>query len=69
MTRIVIYRKLSNISGTKSQNLDDFRLVLPLSLLNPLKTGVKETMKMWSEWSTNELPTKVRLILDTWRYT
>ena len=67
MTRIVIYRKLSNISGTKSQNLDDFRLVLPLSLLNPLKTGVKETMKMWSEWSTNELPTKVRLILDTWR--
>ena len=36
-----IYRKISNISCTKSQNLNDSRLVLHLSLPNLLKPGVK----------------------------
>ena len=40
------YRKISNIRRTKSQNLNDFHLVLHLSLLNPLKPGVKLRMKM-----------------------
>ena len=38
---IIIYRKLSNIRRTKSQNLNDSRLVLHLSLPNLLKPGVK----------------------------
>ena len=33
---------------TKSQNLDVSRLVLQLSLSNPLKPGVKSRMKMYS---------------------
>ena len=36
-----IYRKLSNIRRTKSQNLNDSRLVLHLSLPNLFKPGVK----------------------------
>ena len=40
------YRKISNISHTKSQNLNDSRLVFQLSLPNPLKPGVKSRMKM-----------------------
>ena len=40
------YRKLSNISRTKSQNLNNSRLILQLSLPNPLKPGVKSRMKM-----------------------
>ena len=36
-----IYRKISNTWRTKSQNLNDSRLVLQLSLLNLLKPGVK----------------------------
>ena len=40
------YRKFSNISRTKSQNLNDSCLVLQLSLTNPLKPGVKWRMKM-----------------------
>ena len=35
------YRKISNIRRTKSQNLNDSRLVLQLSLLNLLKPGIK----------------------------
>ena len=35
------YRKISNISRTKSQNLSDSRLILQLSLPNLLKPGVK----------------------------
>ena len=35
------YRKLSNIRRTKSQNLNDSRLVLHLSLRNLLKPGVE----------------------------
>ena len=43
----VEYRKISNIRCTKSQNLND--LFLPLSLSNPLKSGVKSRMKMLLE--------------------
>ena len=41
-----MYGKTSNIRHTKSRNLNVFRLVLPLSLPNPLKSGVKSRMKM-----------------------
>ena len=40
------YSKISNISRTKSQNLNDSPLVLRSSLSNPLKPGVKSRMKM-----------------------
>ena len=40
------YHQISNISGTKSQNLNVCRLVLQLSLHNLLKPGVKSRMKM-----------------------
>ena len=40
------YRKISNISRTESQNLNDSRLVLQLSLPTPLKPVVKSRMKM-----------------------
>ena len=40
------YRKVSNIRRTKSQNLNASRLILLLSLPNPLKPGVKLRMKM-----------------------
>ena len=42
----LLYRQTSNISGTRSQNLNNSRLVLQLSLHNPLKPGVKSRMKM-----------------------
>ena len=40
------YRKISNISRTKSSHLNVSRLVLQLSLPNPIKPGVKSRMKM-----------------------
>ena len=40
------YSKIPNIGRTKSQNLTNSRLVLQLTLLNPLKLGVKLRMKM-----------------------
>ena len=40
------YRQISNISRTKFQNLTVSRLVLLLSLPNPLKQGGKLRMKM-----------------------
>ena len=40
------YRKISNIRHTKSENLNDSRLVLHLSLLNPLKPVLMSRMKM-----------------------
>ena len=43
-TEVGILQK--NIRCTKSQNLNDCRLVLQLSLHNPLKPGVKLKMKM-----------------------
>ena len=44
--QINYYRKVSNIRRTKSQNLTDSRLVLKLSVPNPLKLGIKSRMKM-----------------------
>ena len=41
-----VYRQFSNISGTQSQNINVSRLVLPLSLPNPLQLGVKLRVKM-----------------------
>ena len=43
---VCIYRKTSSISRTKSQNLNVSCILLQLSLLNPLKPGVKLRMKM-----------------------
>ena len=43
------YRKTSSISRTKSQNLNVSCILLQLSLLNPLKPGVKLRMKMYLE--------------------
>ena len=43
---LMIYRKVSNIRRTKCQKLNDSHLVLQLSLLNPLRPGVKLRMKM-----------------------
>ena len=40
------YRQTSNISHTKPQNLKVSRLVLQLSLPNPVKPGVKSILKM-----------------------
>ena len=40
------YRKISNVRCAKSQNLNDSRLVLQLSLSNLLKPGVKQRMRM-----------------------
>ena len=76
-----LYREISNIRRTKSPNLIVPRLVLQLSLpvfankarcqvenedvVGAAPTGDAPTT---SEWSTILLPTKVRLILETWRY-
>ena len=40
------YCKISNIRRTESQNLNVSRLILQLSLPNPMKPGVKSRMKM-----------------------
>ena len=40
------YRKASSISRTKFQNLTVSRVVLQLSLPNPLNPGVKSSKKM-----------------------
>ena len=41
-----IYRKISGIRRTKSQNLNVLRFALQLSLPNLIKPGVKSIMKM-----------------------
>ena len=41
-----VYRKVSNTRRAKSQNIIASRLILQLSLPNPLKPGVKLRMKM-----------------------
>ena len=50
MLNIVTWHRLraaaSNIKCTKSQNLNVSRFVLPLSLPNPFKSGVKSRMKI-----------------------
>ena len=43
------YRQFSNIRRTQSQNINVSRLVLQLSLPNPLKPGVKLKTKMLLE--------------------
>ena len=40
------YRQTSNVSCTKSQNLNVFRLILQLYFLNSLKSGFKSRMKV-----------------------
>ena len=40
------YRQISNIRRTKSHNIYVSRLIFQLSLLKPLKPGVKSIMKM-----------------------
>ena len=46
---IILYRQISNIRRTNSQTLNVSRLVLQLSLPNPLKSGIKSRMKMYLE--------------------
>ena len=46
LDHIAVYRQISNIRRTKPHNLNDSRLVLQLTLPNPLKPGVKSRMKM-----------------------
>ena len=53
----------SSISCTKSYNLNVSRLILELSLSNPLEPGVKSAMKMYLN-DQRLLPTIVPLILD-----
>ena len=62
---VYMHHKLSNISRTKSKNLNVSRLGMQLSLRNILNPGVK-----WRsvKWPTIVLPTKVRLISETWQY-
>ena len=75
------YHKTSCISRTKSQNLNAPRLILQLSLPNPLKHGVRLVKyedvvgaaptgdaPTTSEWSTILLHTKVWLILEVLQY-
>ena len=76
---VLMYRQISNIRLTKSQNLNVSCLILQLSLAKPLKPRTKSRMKMQleqrrqlilpttSEWSTNLLPTKVHLIFEIGR--
>ena len=40
------YHKTSNISYTKSENSNHSLLVLQLTLLNPLKPGIRSRMKI-----------------------
>ena len=46
LSQYSIYRQFSNIRRTQSQNITVSRLVLQLSLPNPMKSGVKLRMKM-----------------------
>ena len=71
------YRKTSNISHTKPQNLNVSCILVQLSSLNPLKPGVENEdvvgaaptgdAPTTSELSTMLLPTKVRLISEVLR--
>ena len=69
------YRKISDIRCAKSSNLIVSRLVLHLSLPNPLKPGVKSRLKMkfeqrWQAMLQLHLSDRqfCSLILQTWRY-
>ena len=66
-----IYRPNSNIRYNKSPNLNVSCLILQLSLLNPLKPGIKSptgNAPTTSEWWTILLPTRLQLILEVWQY-
>ena len=74
-----MYHQTSNISRPKSKNLNVSRLVLQLSLPNPLKPGFNENEDVvvapptgnaptTCEGSTILLPTKVQLILEIWLF-
>ena len=75
--RVYNYRQISNIRRAKSQNLNVYRLVLQLSLPNPLKPD-REWRCSWSSadrrcsnciWVISKfIVTKVRLIQEVWRY-
>ena len=43
---LIDYRKISNISRTQNQNLNDFRLIMQFPLPNALKPGFKSRMKV-----------------------
>ena len=66
--------RVSNISHTKPRNLNDSRLVLQVSLPNPLKTCVKSRMMQLEQrrsnyiWVIKFLLSKVRLTSKVWRY-
>ena len=73
-----VYRQIANISHTKSQNLNDFSPVF--QFFSPIHWNqvLSRERCSWSSaerrcsnyiWAIiNLLPTKVRLILDVWRY-
>ena len=76
-----IYCETSSIRCTKSQNMNDPRLVLWFSLPNPLKPARYEVENKdvvgaarggnaptTSEWSTIVLPIELHLILEVWQY-
>ena len=65
--------KISNISASKSQNFNDSRIVLQLSLPSPLNTVKNDDVvgalptgdaPTSSKWSTSLLPNNPRLILE-----
>ena len=70
------YRQISNISRTYTPNFNVSRLVLQFrcpsywcqALSRVVGAAPRGDAPTTSEWSTILLPTKVRLILDTWRY-
>ena len=75
------YRKTCNISRTKSKNLNVSRLVSSCSCLRPIhwsqvssrewrcsRSSVDRRCSNTSEWPTILWPTKVRFILEVWRY-
>ena len=75
----LICRKISNIRGSKSQNLNVCRPILQLSLRNLWKPGVMSNEDVvgaaptgdaptTSEWSTFLLPIMVFLTLEIWRW-
>ena len=75
-----VHHQFSNIRGTQSPYINISRLVLRLSLPNPLKPGIKLRIEdvvgaaptgaapTTSEWSTISLPSNVRFILETLWY-
>ena len=77
-TTVKLSRKTSYIRRPQNQNLNDSRLIMQLPLPTPLRPGVENEdvvgaaptgdAPTTSEWSTISLPSKERLISETWRY-